>query len=187
MKVLAFNGSPRKGGNTEILLTAALKGAGLDIKPYLLNTMNITTCQNCGGCDESGICILEDDLTPIYDEIRSADRIILASPVYFMSVSAQTKALIDRCQSFWCEKQYLGREIEPGPHGRKGLLLLVGALEREAGIKCASSCGTAFMRTVGIKEHETLRYTGIDAKGEMQKRPEALKEARQAGQRLVNI
>ena len=185
MKIIAFNGSPRKGGNTETLLDAALRGTGADVRPYRLNSLSVTPCQNCGGCEETGVCIIEDDLTPVYEEIRTADRIILASPVFFMALSAQTKALVDRCQAFWCEKYLLKREITPGPLGRKGLLLLVGGMEKEAGINCASKSATAFFRTVGVPEHETLKYMGVDAKGDILKHPIALKDAEEAGRRLV--
>ena len=186
MKIIAFNGSPREGGNTETLLEAAIKGTGVDvIKPYRLNAMDFAPCQNCGGCEETGECILEDDMSPLYEEIRTADRIILASPVFFMGLSAQSKALIDRCQSFWCEKFLLKREIPSGPHGRKGLLLLVGGMKKEAGIDCAAKSATAFFRTVGVPAHETLKYMGVDAKGDILKHPTALSDAEAAGKRLV--
>lgn len=185
MKIIAFNGSPRKGGNTEQLLDAAIRGTGVKVTPYRLNAMDFKPCQNCGGCDETGECILKDELAPLYEEIRSADRIILASPVYFMSVSAQVKSLVDRMQSFWCAKYLLNNPVAPGPLGKKGLVLLVGALEKEAGIKCASSCSAAFMRTVGVPEHTTLKYTGVDAKGAIAEHPSALKEAQGAGRALI--
>jgi len=185
MKIIAFNGSPRKDGNTETLLAAAIKGTGHEVTSYRLNDMDFKPCQNCGGCDETGICILKDAMEPLYDEIRSADRIILASPVFFMALSAQTKAMVDRCQAFWCEKYLLKQEITPGPHGRKGLILLVGGMEKEAGIACASKCATAFLRTVSVPEHEALKYMGVDAKGAILKHATALKDAEEAGRRLV--
>jgi multimeric flavodoxin WrbA len=104
MKVIAFSGSPRKDGNTDLLLREAVKGvesSGISVKTFILNLMNIKPCQNCGGCEKTGECIIKDDMEEIYREIRTADRIILASPIFFFSVSAQTKAMIDRCQSFW--------------------------------------------------------------------------------------
>jgi multimeric flavodoxin WrbA len=120
----------------------------------------------------------------ISKSIRSADRIILASPIFFSSVSAQTKTMIDRCQSFWCEKYLQKKEIPPGPHGRKGLLLLVGGLKKEGSQKCAEETAKAFFRTVSVREHKILYYLGIDAKGDILKHPTALKEAYQAGKEL---
>ncbi len=107
MKIIAFSGSPRKNGNTELLLKEAVKGIeseGLEVRTFDLNIMNIRPCQGCGGCIKTGECIYKDDMLRVSDAIRSADRIILASPVYFYSVSAQAKVMIDRCQSFWNEK-----------------------------------------------------------------------------------
>ena len=129
MNIIAFNGSPRVGGNTDILLNESLKPlqeAGHVVTLYQLNSLDIKPCQDCGGCTESGVCIHKDAMTGIFEAIRQADRIILASPVFFYSLSAQAKAMVDRCQAFWCEKYLLKKEIPAGPAGRKGLLLLVG-------------------------------------------------------------
>ncbi len=186
MKIIAFNGSPRKGGNTEELLRAAIRGTGHDdVIVFRLQAMEIAPCLNCGGCNETGICIVEDDFKFVAEAIRAADRIIFASPVFFMGISAQAKALVDRCQSFWSEKFLLGRELTAGEHGRKGLLLLVGGMKKERGIDCAASQGVAFLRTVSVPENETLKYLGVDAKGEILKHPTAIKEAEEAGKNLV--
>lgn len=185
MKITAFLGSPRKGGNSERLLEQAIKGTGAEVRVHRLNDMKLMPCQNCGGCNKSGICIIEDEMASIYEDIRASDRLILASPVFFMSVSAQSKILIDRCQAFWCEKYLLNRDIPAGPHGRRGLVMLVGGMEKEKGIKCASSVATAFMRTVSVPEHQTLMYMGVDEKGGIDKHPSALTEALDAGKALI--
>lgn len=188
MKVIAFLGSPRENGNTELLLREAVRGveeSGSAVQVFNLNKMNIMPCQNCGGCDETGVCIYEDDMTRIYEAIRNADRIILASPIFFFALSAQTKIMIDRCQAFWCEKYLLRKPIPEGPYGRKGLLLLVGGMKKEIGVQCAEATAKAFFRTTSIPEHKTLAYIGIDAKGEILKHPTALKEGYEAGKDLV--
>lgn len=188
IKTIAFLGSPRKDGNTDLLLQEAIKGiesAGLTVKPFRLNLMNIKPCQNCGGCDKTGECIIIDDMTEIYQDIRTADRIILASPIFFFSLSAQSKAMIDRCQSFWCEKYLLKKPVPAGPYGRKGLLLLAGGMKKEIGIQCAEATAKAFFRTISVPEHSTLSYLGVDAKGAILERPAALKEAFEAGKNLV--
>ena len=187
MKIIAFNGSPRSGGNTELLLNEALKPlqeAGHDIVLFTLNTMDFKPCQDCGGCTETGICILEDAMTGIYSAIREADRIILASPIFFYSLSAQAKAMVDRCQSFWCEKYLLKKTIPAGPQGRKGLLLLVGGMKKDECRITAEATAKGFFRTVSVLHHDTLFFGGVDAKGDIQKHPTALKEAYEAGKRL---
>jgi multimeric flavodoxin WrbA len=188
LKTIAFFGSPRVNGNTDLLLKEAIRGIetlGLSVKTFKLNLMNIRACQNCGGCDKTGECILPDQMSEIYPEIRTADRVILASPIFFFSVSAQTKIMIDRCQSFWCEKYLLGKPIPEGAYGRKGLLLLAGGMKKEIGIRCSEATAKAFFRTISIPVHETLGYLGVDAQGAILEHPTALKEAFEAGKRLV--
>jgi len=187
MKIVAFNGSPRPGGNTEVLLEEALKPlreAGHEITLFKLNFLDFKPCQDCGGCTKTGICIHLDAMTNIYAAIREADRIILASPIFFYSLSAQAKAMVDRCQAFWCEKYLLKKIIPAGPHGRKGLLLLVGGMKKDDGRQCAEAVAKGFFRTCSVPEHETLFYGSVDAKGDVQKHPTALKEAYEAGKRL---
>ena len=188
IKTIAFLGSPRKDGNTDLLLQEAIKGiesSGLSVKTFRLNLMNIKPCQNCGGCDETGECIINDDMAEIYRDIRTADRIILASPIFFFSLSAQSKTMIDRCQSFWCEKYLLKKPIPAGTYGRKGLLLLAGGMKKEIGIQCSEATAKAFFRTISVPEHNTLSYLGVDAKGAILEHPAALKEAFEAGEKLV--
>jgi multimeric flavodoxin WrbA len=187
LKIIAFNGSPRPGGNTELLMNEAMKplrDAGHDLRVFKLNTMNIKPCQDCGGCVTTGICIQKDEMQEVFDAIREADRIILASPIFFFGLSAQAKAMIDRCQAFWCEKYLLKKDIPMGPHGRKGLLLLVGGMKKETGKECSAGTAKAFFRTVSVPEHEILFFGGVDAKGDIQKHPTALKEAYESGKRL---
>ncbi len=190
MKIIAFLGSPREGGNTELLLKETVKGieeSGYKVHIFNLNRMDITPCQNCGGCEDTGVCIYDDDMSQIYEAIRGADRIILASPVFFFGVSAQTKIMIDRCQCFWCEKYLLKKPIPEGKYGRKGLLLVVGGQKKEIGIQCSEATAKAFFRTVSVPSHETLGFLGIDAKGAILNHPTALTEAYQAGRKLVSL
>lgn len=188
MKVVVFFGSPRIDGNTEILLREALRpieAAGHDIVAFKLNVMNIKPCQDCGGCARTGVCVINDDMKPVYDAIRSGDRFIVASPVFFYSVSAQTKLMIDRCQAFWCEKYLLKKDLPAGPHGRKGLLLVAAGLNKEAAAVCAETVTRIFFRSISVPEHRMVAALGADGKGEVLGHPTALKEAFAAGVELV--
>lgn len=190
MKVVAFNGSPRIDGNTEILLNEAIKGIkeeGHDVRIFTLNSMDIEPCQDCGGCEETGECIIDDDMSEIYAAIRDADRIILASPIFFFGLSAQAKTMIDRCQAFWCEKYLLKKPIHEGPCGRKGLLLLVGGMKKDMGVECSEVTAKAFFRTISVPEHQTLSFLGVDTKGAIFEHPTALKDAYRAGKDLVAV
>lgn len=188
MRVIAFLGSPRVDGNTEVLLNETLRGikeAGADVRIFRLNHMNIKPCQDCGGCDSTGKCIIDDEMAGIYDAIREADRIILASPVFFFGLSAQSKIMVDRCQAFWCEKYLLKKPIPEGSHGRKGLLLLVGGMKKEVGIQCSEATAVAFFRTVSVPEHKSLSFLGVDAKGAILEHPSSLIDAYRAGKELI--
>lgn len=189
MNIIAFLGSPRKNGNTELLLKEAIKGiedSGFTVQVFNLNLMSIRPCQNCGGCNNTGICVIEDEMQQIHRAIRTADRIILASPIFFFGLSAQSKIMIDRCQAIWCEKYLLKKPIPDGIYGRKGLLLLVAGMKKEIGINCAEATATAFFRTVSVSEHKTLSFMGVDSKGAILKHPTALKDTYEAGRELVN-
>jgi multimeric flavodoxin WrbA len=189
LNVVGFYGSPRVGGNTEILLNETLKAVDSSVHRihlFRLNQLNIRPCQNCGGCDETGICVIEDAMGEIYEAIRTADRIILSSPIFFFGLSAQTKMMIDRCQAFWCEKYLLKRSLGSELHGRKGLLLLVGGMKNETGIRCGDATAKAFFRSISVPEHETLSFLGVDARGAINSHPTALQQGYEAGRRLVS-
>ena len=191
MNIIAFLGSPRKGGNTDLLLREAVRGTGQPGRPnrkvriFNLNRMDIRPCQHCGGCERTGRCIIKDDMQKVSAAIRRADRIILASPVFFSGLSAQAKTMIDRCQHFWCGKHLLHRPIPAGRHGRKGLLIVVGGRKEPTGIRCSRAIATAFFRTVSVSGHRTLAFSGIDAKGEILEHPTALGRAFEAGRQLI--
>jgi len=188
MNIVAFFGSPRIGGNTDLLLGEVIRGLGTaaaGLTRFDLNLMEIQPCQNCGGCDETGECVLRDDMDRVYPAIRTAERIVLAAPIFFSGVSAQAKAMIDRCQALWCEKYLLNRPIVAGPGGRRGLFVTVGGMKMARHAECANSTATAFFRTVSVPEHLFLPYRGVDAKGAILHHPTAMREAFEAGQALA--
>ncbi|HBG5844523.1 TPA: flavodoxin family protein [Clostridioides difficile] len=98
VKVLAFMGSPRKKGNVDTILDEIIKGVNdnnVEVKKYYLNDMNIKGCQGCLYCRKVPTCAFKDDMIDIYKDIKSAEYIIIGSPVYICQVSAQTKLLLD--------------------------------------------------------------------------------------------
>jgi len=101
MKILGVCGSPREG-NSLFLLKKALetcKELGVETELVHVGLLKVAPCKACGGCKDTGICVQKDDMTPLYDKIRGADGIILASPVYLGGVSAQMKAFMDRTRA----------------------------------------------------------------------------------------
>ncbi len=99
MRILGIVCSPRKEGNTELLMREALEGAreaGSETELFLVADKNIAPCDGCGSCMKSGICKIKDDMQTIYQQLELADGVILGTPVYFTNVSAQAKAVMDR-------------------------------------------------------------------------------------------
>ncbi len=104
MKVIAILGSPRKEGNSATLAQEALKGAaamGAETGIFYANDLSIKGCQACYACKKLGKCVIQDDMTELYDEITSADAIIFSSPIYMWEMTAQLKLVIDRLYAYF--------------------------------------------------------------------------------------
>lgn len=186
MKILAILGSPRKG-NSEILLNEAIKLCNEKnheitiIKPCELN---ISGCTACNGCKETGHCIIQDDMDRIYPILKEAQKVVIASPIFFFGVPGQFKLFIDRCQCLWYEKYVLKKN--PSPVRRKALLMLVGGMKRgEIGVTCAEATLKAFLRTIDVREHKTLAYLGYDEPGAILKNKSVTDEIRNAIKELL--
>ena len=99
MRVLGIVGSPRKNGNTEILMQEVLKAAreaGCETELFLMSQKQVAPCDACGTCFKIGSCVIQDDMQELYAMMERAQAIVFGSPVYFGSVSAQMKAAMDR-------------------------------------------------------------------------------------------
>jgi len=122
MKIVGILGSPRKGGNTEILLDVALKEAqknGVLISKIPLREKEIAPCNGCMKCEQTGKCVIKDDMQEIYKEMLESEGIIWATPVYFWSMSGQTKAMMDRTIALTFPKLQLANKIG-------GLIIVAG-------------------------------------------------------------
>ncbi|MCK4368703.1 MAG: flavodoxin family protein [Dehalococcoidales bacterium] len=188
MRVLGIAGSPRRDGNTDLLLNEVMRGAaskGAEVKTIILNQLDIAPCQHCDACLETGRCRVEDDMQMVYDELEWADRIVLASPVHFMGVTAQTKAMIDRCQALWVRKYVLKQPPLGDERERKGLFVSVGGMKLANLFEPALATVKALFKVLDITYAGELLVPGIDKKGAIKSHPGALKQAFLAGQRLV--
>jgi multimeric flavodoxin WrbA len=190
MNVLGIFGSPRRGGNTEILLEEALKGAekeGAKIERLYLSDFTVTPCKECHGCDRTGNCVILDDMQNVYPRLLEADIVILASPIFFYGVTAWAKALIDRSQAFWARK-YLLKDPSLGKEGkrRKGFFISVGATKGPRVFEGAVLTVKYFCDVLNAEYVGELVFRGVEAKGDILKHPEALQQAFEAGKRLVS-
>lgn len=99
--VLVFLGSPRKKANSSVLagqIAAGARAAGAEVETFVLHEMDIRPCRACEGCHQPGSrgCVINDDMQMLYPKLRAADAFVIASPIYWFTVSAQTKLLMDR-------------------------------------------------------------------------------------------
>jgi len=188
LRVLGLAGSPRRGGNTDLLLAEVLKGAqsqGAEVKTIILNDLEMTPCQHCDACFKEGVCRFNDDMQMIYQELEKADRIVLASPVHFMGVSAQAKIMIDRCQALWARKYILKQPPLGDKRPRKGLFIAVGGMKLANLFEPSLATVRALFRVLDIEYAGDLLFPGVDQKGAIKNHPDALKQAFRAGQKLV--
>jgi multimeric flavodoxin WrbA len=189
MDVLVFLGSPRKKGNSEVLTEALLEGVrneGGMPEIIRLCDLKISPCISCGGCDKTGKCVVEDDMTPLYEKIISTDKIILASPIFFYGITAQAKAFIDRTQALWNRKRLLQRKGEwvDNPE-RKGFFISVAATRGAkifAGAVLTMKYGYDAM---GMQYAGEFLVSGPDKWGDMAKNEIKLAEAKEAGRNFI--
>lgn len=105
-KVLILSGSPRKGGNSDLLCDAFMRGAmesGNEVEKIRVASKKVAPCSACYYCKNGGQCVHKDDMAEILQKMIDADVLVLASPVYFYSINAQLKAVIDRTVARWLE------------------------------------------------------------------------------------
>ncbi len=181
--ITGFMGSPRKGGNTDILLDALLVEAaahGAVTEGISIAGRDITPCIECGGCDETGVCVLSDGMTPLYEKIEASDVVVLASPIFFYNITASTQALVERSQACWTGKYRLKR----GPLGgkmRKGVFLSLGATQGKLLFDGVLRVVRYFFDAIDATFECALLYRGIEKRGAILEHPTAIKEARTLG------
>ncbi|MEJ2069275.1 MAG: flavodoxin family protein [Syntrophobacterales bacterium] len=186
MKFLAIWGSPRRGGNSDILLKAFIDGAtqaGGEVERLALREHKISPCQEIYHCFKDGTCPIKDDMLPLYDKLVEADVVVLATPIFFYSVSAQAKAFIDRTQALW-SRRYVTKQDFPGPE-RQGVLLAVGATHGKLLFVGARLVTKYFFDAINVSYAAEILVRGVDDKGEIHQQPEVLAAATDLGRRLA--
>jgi multimeric flavodoxin WrbA len=190
VKVLGLFGSPRRGGNTDLLLDEALKGAreeGARVEAIHLSDFKITPCRECLSCFKDGACVIADDMRGIYSRLLEADIVILASPIFFYGITGWSKAMVDRCQALWARKYVLhepalGAEVEK----RRGFFISVGGTKGKRMFEGAVLTVRYFFDAFNADYTGELLFRGVDACGDILKSPDALPQALEAGRKLVS-
>jgi multimeric flavodoxin WrbA len=189
VEVLGIYGSPRKGGNTDLLLDRVLEGAraaGARVQALYARDLKIGGCLECGGCDDTGECVVPDDMDKVYPRLEEADIIFLAAPVFFYNVPAQLKALIDRTQALWSKKR-----LEKPPErlkileGGKGYLIAVGATKGANLFQGCELTARYFYDALDMTYEGGLFFGKVEAKGEITQHPNAFDKAFALGKSAV--
>lgn len=192
MKICGIIGSPKKNGNVDLLVSQILKGAesrGAEASKIYLNDLQIKPCQSCGVDPHPKLCLFDDDMRIIYDVLQSCDAVVLGSPVYFDTVSAQVKLMIDRCN---CIMPYVKR-----PDGsysfeqrikkpKKGVFVAVAGEAQEFNTVQATVNG--FFNWANIECVETLLYSHDDnLLGGVKRDEKRMNQAFEVGAKLVSF
>ena len=184
IKILGLAGSPRKGGNSDLLLDAFLQGAqraGAKPEKIYLNDLRMRPCQACDACARTGCCVLRDDLQDLYPKVAACSGLVLATPITFGSLSAQAKMFIDRFQCWWHAKYRLGKPFIAAGEKRPAFFICVGALPKKEYCTNAKAIAAVYFHVVNLHPNGSLCYVGFDAKGSVTAHPPALCEAKEAG------
>lgn len=188
-KLLGIYGSPRKGGNSDILLDKIISGAketGAEIKCIYVRDLRIGGCLECGGCDKTGICIIDDAMQDVYQLLQDADVIILSAPVFFYGLPSQTKALVDRTQAIWSKRilEKSNNALKTYDSGR-GYMISIGATKGQNLFEGIELTAKYFYDALDMEYEGGLFFKKIEEKKAILKHEDAIKEAFTFGKRIA--
>lgn len=185
-KLIAFVGSPRKNGNIDTVVKEIIRGAGdnnIETKIYYLNEMNIKPCQSCLYCREPGhdSCCIKDDMKQVYEDIKTADYLILSSPVFIYQISGLLKNLLDRFYPL----------TDHNHKPRFGIKKTIFVYSQAAPIPLIFNRYFRYteksLKAMGIRPIKRIKVLGAFTKDAVKKKTRVLKKAYKAGITLPNI
>jgi multimeric flavodoxin WrbA len=193
IKVLAFAGSPRRGGNSETLLDwvlAAMWGErGIEIEKIHLDEANVNPCRGCNACEVLNKCVQRDGMDVLHDKIISCHILILAAPIFCMGINAQSKALVDRFQVFRSRKYVLKLPVVPQElkGKRQGIFLSTAGQDWDFVFDGAKPTVKCFFHVVEVKDRDInyLMVKGVDEKGAILSHPTAKHDAEKLAKDVI--
>lgn len=185
MKVLAIIGSPRKNGNTDVVVQKVLEGAaekGAETESIYINELDFKGCQGCGLCNVMADCKLKDDMTDVYKKLEEADAFVFGSPIYFNQFTGQMRSFLDRCYAL------VDAELKPRlPVGKNAVLV------RAQGDPNGPMYDNVFddfeeilKMFFGMTVTDKIVAAGFDLPGSVRKDKELMDKAKQAGVHLLD-
>ena len=188
MLILGLQGSPRKKGNTQFLLSTFLQAAeakGAVTRTIQVAERNILPCKEYVVCERKGTCPIDDDMaSEIYGLLRQAEVVVLATPIFFYNMTAQLKALVDRCQTFWARKYRL-KLADPLKATRRGFLLSVAATRGKTLFDGLQLTAKYFFDAIDARFEGSLVYRGIEGPKDMANHPAVGQEVAAAVEALM--
>jgi multimeric flavodoxin WrbA len=174
MQVLGIVGSPRIGGNTEVLVDEVLAGAkeaGASVEKVILNKLDIKPCQACNSCHKTGHCVHEDDMPILLDKMVQSDVWILGTPIYWWGPTAQFKTFLDR----WYHPKHQSFK------GKRVILVIPLGGGHEKYARHTTGLLTDVLNYLSIDLVETILAPGINGRGEVSNNSALMKKALKAG------
>jgi multimeric flavodoxin WrbA len=185
MKIIAIAASPRRHGNSETLVDQALAGArekGAKTEKIILGSLDIEPCHGSDTCQKHARCFVRDDMPGLLEKINKANGIIIASPVYFGSITSQLKTMIDRCQPLWVGKYILKRKR---PMQKRGAFLCVGSHNNRKFFRNSKEIVEILFRVLDIDCTEELYFPGLESKDDAKGNDVFLKRAFRCGKKIA--
>lgn len=175
-KVLILSGSPRKGGNSDILCDGFMRGAkeaGHEVEKIRVQEKKVACCIACYACRDTGICAIRDDMAEIMQKMIECDVLVLASPVYFYSIDAQLKAVIDRSVCRWTEVK-----------NKEMYYIMTAADTEKTSMETTLACFRGYADCVeGAVEKGVIYGTGVYHAGEVKEKA-VMQEAYEMGKNV---
>lgn len=162
MKVLVLSGNPRKNGNTMRITNRFIDGvvkAGGEVEFIDTTSLNVKPCTGCLFCEKKGSCSIKDEMNYVYEKIVESDVVVLSSPVYFASVSAQLKTVIDRCQMLFSRRYILKNAVDKK---REGYIIFTAGGKNEKMIASMELLGSFFFLSCNGVLKESIFTLGTD-------------------------
>lgn len=182
MSVVALVGSPRKGGNCDLLVEEVLRGAqqaGTTTSKFYLADLSISPCRACYSCMEKGECVIDDDMKLIYEACRQSKSWVIASPIYWFTVSAQLKACMDRWFAL------IGKDYKPRISPKRAIIILVcGDPDTEMMTKPALDSLQNSLEFLGAKIAGVIKASAGE-KGEVAKQQQIMNKAFELGKQIA--
>ncbi|MHC4913175.1 MAG: flavodoxin family protein [Planctomycetota bacterium] len=188
-KVLGISASPRANGNSDLLLKQALAGAesaNAQTEYIRLADFDIAPCIECNSCYKTGTCAVKDDYQLLSAKMLEADRLIFATPIFFMTVSAQAKLLIDRCQCLWAHKYVLKEPlVETAGRDRRAMAIAVGGSKSKKMFDSIRMTMKYYFDVLDMNYAANLFVNKMEETGKIKDHPTAMKEALRLGAQLI--